>query len=59
MRGLSVGATETEAFGREFCPSLSRRGPIGVLLIIPDTDEGLRCALSHVFAVSPRRSPVA
>jgi hypothetical protein len=42
VRGLSVGATETEAFWREFCPSLSRRGLMGVQLVISDAHEGGR-----------------
>jgi len=48
--GLAVGASETEAFWLEFCRSLSRRGLNGVQLVISDAHEGLRSALSQVFA---------
>ena len=48
--GLAVGASETEAFWLEFCRSLSRRGLSGVQLVISDAHEGLRSALSQVFA---------
>ena len=47
---LAVGASETEAFWLEFCRSLSRRGLSGVQLVISDAHEGLRGALSQVFA---------
>ena len=47
--GLAVGAIETEAFWLEFCRSLSRRG-LSVQLVISDAHEGLRSALSQVFA---------
>ena len=48
--GLAVGASETEAFWLEFCRSLARRGLSGVQLVISDAHEGLRSALSQVFA---------
>jgi putative transposase len=48
--GLAIGASETEAFWLEFCRSLSRRGLNGVQLVISDAHEGLRSALSQVFA---------
>jgi putative transposase len=48
--GLAIGASETEAFWLEFCRSLSRRGLSGVQLVISDAHEGLRSALSQVFA---------
>lgn len=48
--GLAIGASETEAFWLEFCRSLARRGLSGVQLVISDAHEGLRSALSQVFA---------
>jgi hypothetical protein len=46
--GVAVGASETEAFWREFCRSLVARGLSGVLLVISDAHEGLRSAeISH------------
>jgi putative transposase len=48
--GVAVGASETEAFWREFCRSLVARGLSGVLLVISDAHEGLRAALAQCFA---------
>ncbi len=48
--GLAIGASETESFWLEFCRSLARRRLSGVQLVISDALEGLRSALSQVFA---------
>ena len=57
--GVAVGASETEAFWREFCRSLVARGLSGVLLVISDAHEGLRSALAQCFAgASWQRCPV-
>jgi hypothetical protein len=57
--GVAVGASETEAFWREFCRQLVARGLSGVVLVISDAHEGLRSALAQCFAgASWQRCPV-
>ena len=48
--GFDVGASEEEAFWLEFLRSLVRRGLKGAHLVISDAHEGLKSAVSTVFA---------
>jgi putative transposase len=56
--GLDVGATETEAFWREFLRSLLARGLAGVQLAISDSHPGLKAALAQVLGVPWQRCTV-
>jgi putative transposase len=56
--GLDVGAAETEAFWREFLPSLVRRGRAGVQLVVSDAHEGLKQAIVGVLGVPWQRCTV-
>jgi len=56
--GLDVGATETEAFWREFLRSLLARGLSGVQLAISDAHPGLKAALAQVLGVPWQRCTV-
>jgi len=47
--GISVGASETEAFWTEFLRSLTERGLRGVCLVISDAHQGLKNAICTVF----------
>jgi transposase-like protein len=47
--GFAVGASEEEAFWREFLRSLVGRGLRGVQLVVSDAHEGLKAALASVF----------
>ena len=48
--GLATGASESEAFWSEFVRSLVGRGLKGVQLVISDSHEGLKTALSKVLS---------
>jgi transposase-like protein len=48
--GFDVGASEEEAFWLEFLRSLVKRGLKGVQLVISDAHEGLKTAVSRIFA---------
>lgn len=48
--GFAVGASEEEAFWREFLRSLVGRGLAGVQLVVSDAHEGLKAALTGVFS---------
>jgi transposase-like protein len=47
--GFAVGASEEEAFWREFLRSLVGRGLHGVQLVVSDAHEGLKAASAGVF----------
>jgi len=47
--GLKVGASEAEPFWTEFLRSLNRRGLRGVKLVISDSHEGIKAAVSKVL----------
>jgi transposase-like protein len=47
--GLATGASESEAFWSEFLRSLVGRGLKGVQLVISDSHEGLKAAISKVL----------
>ena len=49
MLGLKVGASEAELFWTEFLRSLNRRGLRGVKLVISDSQEGIKAAVSKVL----------
>jgi transposase-like protein len=48
--GFDVGASEEEAFWLQFLRSLVKRGLKGVQLVISDAHQGLKAAVSTVFA---------
>lgn len=48
--GFAVGASEEEAFWREFLRSLLARGLAGVQLVVSDAHEGLKAALAGMFS---------
>ena len=56
--GFAVGPAETEAFWREFLRSLTRRGLVGVQLVISDAHEGLKQAVAKVLSSSWQRCRV-
>ena len=56
--GLDVGATETEAFWREFLRSLVARGLVGVRLAVSDAHPGLKAALAQVLGAPWQRCTV-
>ncbi len=56
--GLDVGATETEAFWREFLRSLVARGLAGVRLAVSDAHPGLKAALAQVLGAPWQRCTV-
>jgi putative transposase len=47
--GFALGASEEQAFWREFLRSLVQRGLTGVQLVISDAHEGLKTAISQVL----------
>ena len=47
--GLKVGASVAEPFWTEFLRSLNRRGLRGVKLVISDSHEGIKAAVSKVL----------
>jgi putative transposase len=47
--GLKVGASEAEPFWTEFLRSLNPRGLRGVKLVISDSHEGIKAAVSKVL----------
>jgi len=47
--GFALGASEEQAFWREFLRSLVRRGLHGVLLVVSDAHEGLKAAQTEVL----------
>lgn len=47
--GFAVGASEEEAFWREFLRSLVGRGLHGVQLVVSDAHEGLKAAIASVL----------
>jgi transposase-like protein len=55
---LDVGATESEAFWREFLRSLVARGLAGVELVISDAHPGLKAAIGQVLGCPWQRCTV-
>ncbi len=56
--GMKVGASEAEPFWTEFLRSLMRRGLRGVKLVISDSHEGIKAAVSKVLKSSWQRCRV-
>ncbi len=56
--GLKVGASEAEPFWTEFLGSLNRRGLRGVKLVISDSQEGIKAAVSKVLKATWQRCRV-
>ncbi|MBF0563188.1 MAG: IS256 family transposase, partial [Alphaproteobacteria bacterium] len=56
--GMTVGASEAQTFWAEFLRSLARRGLRGVKLVISDSHEGLKAAVSRVFNATWQRCRV-
>ena len=56
--GMHVGASEAEPFWTEFLRGLTRRGLRGVKLVISDSHEGLKKAVSRVMHATWQRCRV-
>lgn len=56
--GIATGASEAEPFWTEFLRSLTRRGLRGVKLVISDSHEGLKAAISKVLSCTWQRCRV-
>jgi transposase-like protein len=56
--GLAIGPSEAETFWTEFLRSLARRGLRGVKLVISDSHEGIKAAVSRVFSATWQRCRV-
>jgi putative transposase len=56
--GLKVGASEAEPFWTEFLRSLNRRGLRGVKLVISDSHEAIKAAVSKVLKATWQRCRV-
>ena len=56
--GMKVGASEAEPFWTEFLRSLNRRGLRGVKLVISDSHEGIKAAVSKVLKATWQRCRV-
>ena len=56
--GMSVGASEAEAFWTTFLRSLARRGLRGVKLVISDDHEGLKAAVTKLLKATWQRCRV-
>jgi putative transposase len=56
--GMRVGASEAEPFWTDFLRSLMRRGLRGVRLVISDSHEGIKAAVSRVLKATWQRCRV-
>ena len=56
--GMKVGASEAQPFWTEFLRSLMRRGLRGVKLVISDSHEGIKAAVSKVLKATWQRCRV-
>ncbi|NEU11222.1 IS256 family transposase [Methylobacterium sp. BTF04] len=56
--GLDIGPSEAEAFWTDFLRKLARRGPRGVKLVISDSHEGIKAAVSQVLIATWQRCRV-
>ena len=56
--GMAIGASEAETFWTDFLRSLARRGLRGVKLVISDSHEGIKAAVSKVFCATWQRCRV-
>jgi putative transposase len=58
LLGMAVGPSEAETFWTDFLRSLARRGLRGVKLVISDSHEGIKAAVSKVFCATWQRCRV-
>lgn len=56
--GMAIGPSEAETFWTDFLRSLARRGLRGVKLVISDSHEGIKAAVSKVFCATWQRCRV-
>ncbi|MBW7886653.1 MAG: IS256 family transposase [Caldilineaceae bacterium] len=56
--GMDVGASEADAFWKEFLRGLTHRGLRGVKLVISDNHSGIKAAVSKVLTASWQRCRV-
>jgi transposase-like protein len=56
--GMEIGASEAEPFWTAFLRKLTRRGLRGVKLVISDSHEGIKAAVSKVLSTSWQRCRV-
>ena len=56
--GMSIGASEAEAFWTEFLGQLARRGLRGVKLVISDAHEGIKAAVARILTATWQRCRV-
>jgi transposase-like protein len=56
--GMTIGASEAEAFWTDFLRKLARRGLRGVKLVISDAHEGIKAAVSKVLSATWQRCRV-
>jgi transposase-like protein len=56
--GMEIGASEAETFWTAFLRKLARRGLRGVKLVISDSHEGIKAAVSKVLSTSWQRCRV-
>jgi putative transposase len=56
--GMDIGASEAEAFWTAFLRKLTRRGLRGVKLVISDSHEGIKAAVSKVLSTTWQRCRV-
>ena len=56
--GMDIGTSEAEPIWTEFLRKLTRRGLLGVKLVISDADEGIKAAVSKVLSATWQRCRV-
>src|SRR5690349_4855639 len=56
--GMDIGCSEAETFWLDFLRKLKRRGLAGVKLVISDSHEGIKAAVSRVFQATWQRCRV-
>jgi transposase-like protein len=56
--GMEIGASEAETFWTGFLRKLARRGLRGVKLVISDSHEGIKAAVTKVLSTSWQRCRV-
>ncbi|MBY8965063.1 IS256 family transposase [Algiphilus sp. NNCM1] len=56
--GMDIGPSEAETFWKDFLRKLARRGLRGVKLVISDSHEGIKVAVSKVFTATWQRCRV-
>jgi putative transposase len=56
--GMEIGASEAEPFWTAFLRKLTRRGLRGVKLVISDSHEGIKAAVSKVLSTTWQRCRV-